>query len=102
MLSRMLFVIVALVFAQPAWSSSGGDEEAAAQRDCRVPTDDGAAASDTPATGDRQALTEQLDDCRGVLKPPRTGDNEIATPPPKTGTMPVIRPDAVPEQQHPG
>lgn len=102
MLSRMFFFIVALVVAQPAWPSPGGGEGSSAQNDCRVPMDGDATATDTQEPGKGRELTEQLNDCRGVLTPPRTGDNEIATPPPKTGTMPVIRPDAVPEQQHPG
>ena len=44
------------------------------------------------------ALSEKLERCRGVLKPPPTGDKEIAEPPPDTGTTPVIPPGSIPEQ----
>ena len=39
-----------------------------------------------------------LENCNGVLTPPRTGDEEIEEPAPNTGTTPVIPPGAVPEQ----
>lgn len=39
-----------------------------------------------------------LEDCSGVLVPPKIGDQEIVEPPPNTGTTPVIPPGAVPEQ----
>ena len=39
-----------------------------------------------------------LEDCNGVLIPPRTGDEEIEEPALNTGTTPVIPPGAVPEQ----
>lgn len=39
-----------------------------------------------------------LEDCDGVLVPPKTGDREIEEPPPDTGTTPVIPPETVPEQ----
>ena len=44
-------------------------------------------------------LTEKLDDCDGVLKPPTVGDTEMVEPAPDVGRTPVIRPDEVPEQQ---
>lgn len=39
-----------------------------------------------------------LEECNGVLTPPKTGDQEIEERPPDTGTTPVIPPGAVPEQ----
>jgi hypothetical protein len=34
-----------------------------------------------------------------VLKPPPTGDREMAQPPPSTGEMPIIKPGDLPPQQ---
>ncbi len=42
-------------------------------------------------------LGDQLGKCRGVLKPPATGDS-MATPPPAKGKTPIIRPGEVPQQ----
>lgn len=40
-----------------------------------------------------------LEECNGVLVPPRTGDEEIEEPPPDTGTTPVIPPGTLPETE---
>jgi hypothetical protein len=45
------------------------------------------------------SLTEKLDPCDGVLKPPAIGDQEMTQPPPATGEMPVIKPRDLPQQQ---
>ena len=59
---------------------------------CRaVPNQNG----DTTAPGDDTTL----EDCKGVLTPPPTGDGDIAEPPPEGGKTPVITPPAMPEQQ---
>lgn len=50
---------------------------------------------------ERTDTTETLEDCRGVLKPPPTGDREITEEPPDVGRTPTIRPDDLPETQHP-
>ncbi|TCQ27931.1 hypothetical protein [Rhizobium sp. PP-CC-3G-465] len=47
------------------------------------------------------SLTEKLDDCNGVLKPPAVGDGEIVEPAPQTGQMPVITPNDVPQDGNP-
>jgi hypothetical protein len=52
-----------------------------------------------PGADANGALTEKLDDCDGVLKPPTVGDTEIVEPAPDVGRTPVIRPDELPEQQ---
>jgi hypothetical protein len=45
------------------------------------------------------SLSNKLDPCGGVLKPPPTGDREMAQPPPLTGEMPIIKPGDLPPQQ---
>jgi hypothetical protein len=50
-----------------------------------------------PETKDQ--LTEKLDRCNDVLKPPPNGDKEIEMPPPDTGNTPVIPPGQLPDQQ---
>jgi len=49
---------------------------------------------------DSQALSEKLQDCKGVLKPPRVGDAGMAVEPEPDGKsrMPVIEPGDLPDQ----
>jgi hypothetical protein len=42
--------------------------------------------------------TTVLEQCKGVLKPPPTGDSEMVAPAPNLGTTPVIPPGAMPDQ----
>lgn len=51
------------------------------------------------ASSTDKALAEQLDECNSVLAPPKVGDGEIVEPAPDTGTIIVVPPGAVPEQQ---
>lgn len=51
-----------------------------------------------PTTPSGGSLTEQLDNCNGVLAPPKIGDGEIVEPAPQSGTLRIIPPSAVPEQ----
>jgi hypothetical protein len=46
-----------------------------------------------------QSLADKLDNCNGVLVPPKVGDGEIVESPSETGTMRVIPPGTLPEQQ---
>ena len=46
-------------------------------------------------------LSEKLDDCNGVLKPPKVGDSELVEPHKPTGTMPVIKPGDLRPHQNP-
>lgn len=48
---------------------------------------------------DDQNLSEKLDRCNGMLKPPPTGDSDLVEPAPDEGKTPVVPPSAVPEQQ---
>lgn len=57
-------------------------------------SDDGRAGRQPPA-GD---LTQKLDPCDGVLKPPPTGDGDMTEPAPDLGNTPIIRPGEVPPQ----
>ncbi len=46
-----------------------------------------------------ESLTDQLNNCDGVIKPPKVGDREIEAPAPQVGTMPIIPPGTLPEQK---
>ncbi|MBZ9797774.1 hypothetical protein [Mesorhizobium sp. ES1-4] len=59
---------------------------------CRAQTDQG---GKQPSGGD---LSEKLNDCGGVLKPPAIGDQGMAAPAPDEGKTPVIKPGEVPAQ----
>jgi hypothetical protein len=56
---------------------------------------DGGTGRQQPPAGD---LTQKLDPCDGVLKPPPTGDGDMTEPAPDLGNMPIIRPGEVPPQ----
>jgi hypothetical protein len=46
------------------------------------------------------ALTDKLQECKGVLKPPRVGDADMAVEPPDRANseMPIIEPGEIPDQ----
>jgi hypothetical protein len=50
-------------------------------------------ASQDARRGWDRTLSEKLDACNGVLRPPNTGDREMVRPAPDVGETPVIRPD---------
>jgi hypothetical protein len=68
--------------AEPDQNSNGGN-------------DGGKTGAQMPPSGD---LTQKLDPCNGVLKPPPTGDSGLTTPAPDQGNTPIIRPGEVPPQ----
>lgn len=83
-----------LVLAAPAAAQTNQQQNPAQQADkCRVETDQG--GKQQPGGGN---LTEKLNDCGGVLKPPATSDQGMATPAPDEGKTPVIKPGEVPAQ----
>ncbi|MET3596496.1 MULTISPECIES: hypothetical protein [Mesorhizobium] len=43
-------------------------------------------------------LSETLDNCNGVLKPPPTGDKNATVPPADNSQMPIIKPGELPPQ----
>lgn len=45
-----------------------------------------------------QNLTQKLDPCGGILKPPAVGDDEMTAPAPDEGRTPVIKPGEIPTQ----
>nr|WP_080577661.1 hypothetical protein [Sinorhizobium fredii] len=79
---------IVTLFATSALSRDVGTD--AQNERCRV-------APGTDAT--QGTLTEKLDECGGVLKPPRVGDTEMVEPAPDVGRTPVIRPGELPRQQ---
>jgi len=52
----------------------------------------------TSLDSDHDSLTDVLDSCNSVLKPPPVNDPELTIRPPVTGETPVIPPRALPEQ----
>ncbi len=63
-------------------------------QNCRADTKSGPKIND-----DSESLTDQLDNCDGVIKPPRVGDKEIEEPAPQVGNMPIIPPGTLPDQK---
>lgn len=85
-----------LAVAVPAVAQTdqqGSDSQAQPTQKCQAQTKDGAKQ---PSGGGN--LTDKLNDCGGVLKPPPTGDQEMTAPAPDQGKTPVIKPGEVPAQ----
>lgn len=78
---------------------AGGAFAQAQQGECAVGVPpSGTTPNANPGSG---SLTEKLDDCNGVLKPPSVGDGEIVEPAPQAGQMPVIKPNDLPQDGNP-
>ncbi|MER9297863.1 hypothetical protein NKI38_15410 [Mesorhizobium sp. M0621] len=73
------------------------DSQAAPADKCRAQTEQDAKQQPEQQAGGGN-LTETLNDCGGVLKPPPTGDQGMAAPAPDEGKTPVIKPGEVPPQ----
>jgi hypothetical protein len=87
------------VFGFAATAGAQGDPATPPGDKCRVEQpSSGAESADAQQPGQEQSLTETLDDCNGVLKPPVVGDGEMTEPPPDAGKTPVIRPNEPPPQ----
>jgi hypothetical protein len=85
-----------LALAMPAAAQTDqqqSDSQAPQADKCRIQTEQG--AKQQPGSDN---LTEKLNDCGGVLKPPATGDQGMAAPAPDEGKTPVIKPGEVPVQ----
>ncbi|BAV46452.1 hypothetical protein MesoLj113a_34570 [Mesorhizobium sp. 113-1-2] len=86
--------IASLMLALAGPAAAQTEQNPAQQVDnCRVETDQG----DKQQSGGGN-LSEKLNDCGGVLKPPATGDQGMAAPAPDQGKTPVIKPGEVPAQ----
>ncbi|MDX8492237.1 hypothetical protein RFN29_11655 [Mesorhizobium sp. VK22B] len=53
---------------------------------------------DQKQQADTAELSEKLDNCNGVLKPPPTGDKNATVPPADNSQMPIIKPGELPPQ----
>ena len=96
---RSLVIAMAVAAALPAATISNAqtpsESDPTTSNPCLVEPNP---EQDDPPNDDKE-LTEKLDRCNGVLKPPPTEDQEIEKPSPETGKTPVIPPDELPEQQ---
>ena len=66
--------------------------------DCVPAPLDGTDAETDSSDAPDSNLTEQLEECDGVLKPPPVGDSEFTEPAPPVGETPVIEPEDLPPQ----
>lgn len=55
--------------------------------------------ADPDSSGTDTTLSEQLDECNGVLVPPKVGDSEFVEPAPDAGEIIIIPPGELPDQQ---
>jgi hypothetical protein len=64
--------------------------------DC-VATEDGTLPSEEEILPPEEDLSEALEPCDGVLRPPPVGDGELTITPPEGGVTPVIPPRQLPD-----
>ncbi|MBZ9807389.1 MULTISPECIES: hypothetical protein [unclassified Mesorhizobium] len=93
---RLLAIMsVSLMLAAPAAALAQAEQQ---NPDKQAPSEKCRAKPDGNQQPTDNTLTETLNDCGGVLKPPPTGDQGMAAPAPNEGKTPVIKPDEVPPQ----
>lgn len=98
---RIFTVSVLLVLSLCAASAVAQEAPPAADENCRAAPDDNSGTENGTPGADadpQQPLSQRLEDCRGVLEPPPTGDTDMTEPPPEGGKTPVITPPDVPAQ----
>lgn len=93
-------LLISTVLPTIAYSQTDGGSNAAPQlsQDCRADLGSGMLQDNNAGSGETESLSEQLGRCNGVIRPPKVGDQEIVEPAPEIGTMPVIPPGALPQQ----
>lgn len=97
----MKTLIVSAVFVAALCTPALAQSEATPPNEaCQVKPND-TASSQAPATADKRSLTATLEDCNGVLIPPKVGDSEMMEPAPAVGETPIIHPDELPKQNDP-
>lgn len=99
----ILSVIIAVggvLAASEAMAQAGTTAPSPSTDRCLAPQAQGQTGGDggNQAGGSKpEALSGNLANCNGVLKPPATGDHDIVEPAPQTGNMPVIKPGQAPQ-----
>ena len=96
-LSCALLLALAAPVAAQNNDQTGGQAPTASEK-CRAEPDQQGSQNQKKPENQNGNLTEKLDPCGGVLKPPPTGDTGIAEPPPDEGKTPVIKPGEIPAQ----
>lgn len=90
-----LILAAVLTLAMPAMAQADEqkpDEQRSQQQNCRIQP------GDQQKQTNGKDLTEKLEPCAGVLKPPPTGDQNTTAPPADSGNMPIIKPGETPPQ----
>ncbi|MBU0582311.1 MAG: hypothetical protein KKB66_02945 [Alphaproteobacteria bacterium] len=83
-------MLASMACVQSASAQTTGPTEEAPGSPCQV------TPGEQPDSG---SLTDTLDKCNGVLKPPAAGDPDMVEQAPDVGETPVIPPAELPEQQ---
>lgn len=104
-ISRLLVVGAAFAAATTLVNAEEGSSDITSPENCRAeprdPSEGGTSTAPQSDQGSTDSLTDTLEPCDGVLKPPRTGDEEMTAPAPSEGRTPFIRPGDIPDQQPP-
>ncbi|MEZ2128898.1 MULTISPECIES: hypothetical protein [unclassified Sinorhizobium] len=100
-ISMRQFTVSRIVVATFVLASLSSDGFTAPARWSREACQANPPASQDEMRGRNWTLSEKLDVCNGVLRPPNTGDREMVRPAPDIGETPVIRPDDLPPRGNP-
>ncbi|CDX27233.1 conserved exported hypothetical protein [Mesorhizobium sp. ORS 3324] len=94
----LLTAAAILISALPAVAQTADQPKDRQLKDCQArPDTNGQQQRQKPQAGTTE-LSEMLDTCGGVLKPPPTGDKNATVPPADNSPMPIIRPGDLPPQ----
>lgn len=88
---KAVAILSTVAFFGVAESSFAQSNDSQTQQNC----------SAKPGETANQGFSTKLNDCNGVLRPPKVGDSEIVEPHQPTGTMPVIKPGELPPNKNP-
>lgn len=104
MKTRIVAIIAAaLTLTQappPLRAQTANDRQPSQAAPCQARPEGGPSNGSDEANGNT-GLSEKLDRCGGVLKPPSSADQEIEKQPPETGSTPVIPPSQLPNRGEP-
>ncbi|MDX8526339.1 hypothetical protein RFM68_17705 [Mesorhizobium sp. MSK_1335] len=98
MKKALLIAVVTLIPVLPAAAQTAAQPKDQPTENCQAKPDANDQQQKQKQQADTDELSEKLNNCGGVLKPPPTGDQNAKTPPPTGSDMPVIKPGQVPPQ----
>ena len=97
--AAVLLALVSLSAASLPLHQAVAQDTAPAKPNCQAPASPSQGQAGGSSSGAQ--LSQKLDNCGSVLEAPKTGDSDIVTPAPSTGSGRVIEPGALPPNANP-